>query len=74
MRWAEYVARMGDRRGAHRFLVRDLRERDHLKDLNRDWSIISKWILKKWGGSEDWIDLAQSRDRWRAVVDAVRNF
>ena len=26
-----------------------------------------------WGGSMDWIDLAQDRDRWRALVTAVMN-
>jgi hypothetical protein len=25
-------------------------------------------------GSIDWIDLAQERDRWRALVNAVMNF
>jgi hypothetical protein len=28
-----------------------------------DERIILKWILKKWGGGMDWIDLAQDRDR-----------
>jgi hypothetical protein len=32
---------MEDRRGAHRFSVRGLRERDHLEDLGRDWRITS---------------------------------
>jgi len=27
----------------------------------------------RWGGI-DWIDLAQGRDRWRSVVNAVMNF
>ena len=32
-----------------------------------------KWISKKWDGLMDWIDLAQDRERWRAVVNAVMN-
>ena len=27
-----------------------------------DGRIILKWILEKWNGSIDWIDLAQDRD------------
>jgi hypothetical protein len=26
------------------------------------------------GGGEDWMELAQVRDRWRALVGTVRNF
>jgi hypothetical protein len=46
-------------------------ERDHLEDLGVDGRIIVKLIFKKWDGSIDWIDLAQDRDRWRALVNAV---
>jgi hypothetical protein len=52
----------------------DLREGDHLGDPRVDRRIILKWIFKKWDGGTDCIDLAQDRDRWRAVVNAVTNF
>jgi hypothetical protein len=33
-----------------------------------------KWLLREIGwGSMDWIDLAQDRDQWRAVVNMVMN-
>ena len=47
-------------------------ERDDLDDLGVDWMIILKWI-KKWDGGMNWIDMAQDRDRWRALLDAVMN-
>jgi hypothetical protein len=50
----------------------DLRECDHLGDPGVDGRI-SKWIFKKWDGGMDWIELAQDRDRWGALVNAVMN-
>jgi hypothetical protein len=48
------------------------KERDHYEDQDvRGW-IILKWILLGWGG-RNWIDLAQDRDMWRALVDTVMN-
>ena len=38
-----------------------------------DGRIILKLIFEKWVGVIDWIDLAQDRDRWWAVVNAVMN-
>jgi hypothetical protein len=41
---------MGDRRGAYRILLEELRERDHLEDLGVDGMVLLKWMFKKWGG------------------------
>jgi hypothetical protein len=30
-------------------------------------------MFEKWDGGIDWIDLAEDRDRWRAVVNALMN-
>ena len=50
------------------------REGDHLEYPGVDGRIILKWIFERLdGGGTDWIDLAQDRDRWRAVVNAVMN-
>jgi hypothetical protein len=51
-----------------------MREGDYLGDPGVDGRIILKLIFKKWDGDMDWIELAQDRDRWRAVVNAVMNF
>ena len=47
MRWAGHVACMGARRGVHRVLVGNLRERDHLGDPGVDGRIILRWIFRK---------------------------
>jgi hypothetical protein len=44
-----------------------------LENLSVDGRIIVKRIFKKWNRVMDWIDVAQSRDRKRAVVDVVMN-
>jgi hypothetical protein len=44
-----------------------------LEDPSIDEVIILKCIFEKWDGGTDWIDVAQDRDRWRAVVNAAIN-
>jgi hypothetical protein len=73
MRWVGHVARMGEGGGVYRVLVRNLRERDHCRDPRVDGGIILRLIFRKWNGGMDWIELAQDRDRWRALVNAVMN-
>jgi hypothetical protein len=46
------------------------KERDHLEDQDVGGWTILKWILERWGGM-DWIDLAQDRDQWRALMNTV---
>jgi hypothetical protein len=74
LRWAGHVARMGERRGAYRALVGKPEERRPLGRPKRRWEDNIKTDLREvgWGGI-DWIDLAQDRDRWRALVNAVMN-
>jgi len=43
-----------------------------LGDPGVDGRIKLRWIFRKWDvGGMGWIDLAQDRDRWRALVTAV---
>jgi hypothetical protein len=44
------------------------------EDLDVDGRIILRWIFKKWDEGMDWVGVAQDRDRWRALVNAVMNF
>jgi hypothetical protein len=51
-----------------------LREKDHLGEPSSDGRIILRWIFTKWEGLCGWMELAQDRDRWRALVTKVMNF
>jgi hypothetical protein len=47
--------------------------KNHLGDPGADGMILLRWILRKWDGGMDWIDVTQDRDRWWAIVNTVRN-
>ena len=44
-----------------------------LKIPRRRWEDNIKMGLQEVGGGMEWIELAQDRDRWRALVNAVMN-
>jgi hypothetical protein len=62
-----------ERRGLYRFWWGNRMETDHLVDPRVEERIILKWVFRKWNGAMNWIDLAQNRDTWRALVNAVMN-
>ena len=74
MRWAGHVARLGEGRGMHRVLVVKPERKRPLGRPRRRWEDNINMDLKEVEGScGDWMELAQDRDRWRALVDTVRN-
>jgi hypothetical protein len=63
----------GDRRGAYSVLVRKPEGPRPLGKPRRRWEDNIKVDLQKVRWVVDWIDLAQDRDGWRALVNAVMN-
>jgi hypothetical protein len=43
-----------------------LKERDHWQDLVVDGRIVLKWVIKKYYGNVDRIDLALHKGKWQA--------
>ena len=73
MRRAGHVARMGERSGVCRVLVgKPEGKRPHGRPRRR-WKDNIKMDLEVGCWSVDWIELAQDRERWRALVTAVMN-
>jgi len=65
---------MGERRGIYKLLMGKPEGKRPLGRPRRRWQDNIKLDLQEVGcGGMDWIDLAQDRDRWRAVVNEVMN-
>jgi len=74
MRWAGHVARMGQVRGVYRILVGKPEGKRPLGRPRRRWEENIKMDLQEVGGGcGEWMELAQERDRWRALVSTVMN-
>jgi hypothetical protein len=75
MRWAKHVARMGEGSNVYSVLMGKPEGKRPLERQRRRWEDGIKMDLREigWGGDVEWIHLAQDRDRWRAVVNAVMN-
>jgi len=75
MRWTGHVARMGERRSVYRVLVGKPEGKRPLGRPRNRWEDDNiKMDLQEVGcGVMGWIELAQDRDTWRALVTAVMN-
>jgi len=74
MRWAGHVARMGEGRDVYKVLVGKPEGRRPLGRPRHRWEDNIGMDLREVGcGCVDWMELAQDRDRWRALVSAGMN-
>jgi hypothetical protein len=74
MRWAGYLARMGEGRGVYRSLLGRSEGKRPLGRPRRRWEDNIKMDLREIGIDEaNWIRLAQDRVQWRACVNTVMN-
>jgi hypothetical protein len=74
VRWEGHVARIGEGRGVYRVLMEKPEEKRPLGRPWRRWEDNLKIDLQEVVcGGIDWIEMAQDRDRWWALVNAVMN-
>jgi hypothetical protein len=74
MRWAGHVSRMGERRNAYRILVGKPEGKRPLGRSRHRWmDNIKMNLTERERDGMDWIDLAQDRNQWRALVNTVMN-
>ena len=72
---AGHVARMGEDRGVQRVSVGKPEGKRPLGRPRCRWEDNIKMDVQEVGGGRgDWMELAQDRDGWQALVGTVRNF
>jgi hypothetical protein len=66
---------MGEKRGVYWLLARKHAGKRPLGRPRHRWEVNNKMDVHEMGcGGMDWVDLAQDRERWQALVNAVMNF
>ena len=74
MRWAEHVARMEEGRGAFKILTGKPTGKRPLGRPRRRWEDNIRMDLEKIGfNAGNWVDSAQDRDYWKALVNTALN-
>jgi hypothetical protein len=75
MKWVGHVAYMAESRGLYMVLVGKPEVKRTLGRPRHRWEDNIKMLLQKVGcEGKDWIDLAQDKDSWQALMNAVMNF
>jgi len=65
---------MGEERGVHTVLMGKPEGKRPMGIPRRRWDVNIKMDLQEVGGGcGDWMELAQDRNRWRALVSTVMN-
>jgi hypothetical protein len=74
MKWAWHVARMGEKMNSYRIFVGKPKGKRPLgRPRRRTVDNIKRHLRETGWDSVDWIDVVQSRDQWRALVNTVVN-
>jgi hypothetical protein len=75
IKWVRHVVRLGERRDLYRVLLGKSEGKRPLGRPRRGREDNIKMDLQEVGGAHgDWMELAQDRDRLRALVGTVRDF
>lgn len=70
----DHASRMGNKKDVYVDLVGTSEGKRPLGRLKRSRRTLLKWIFKNWRlRGMNWIDVAQDKDRWRALVYVVMN-
>jgi hypothetical protein len=72
LRWAGHIAGIEEGRSAFKILTSKPARKRALRGPRRRWEDDIKMDLKEIGiNTRNWVDLAQDRDYWRALVNAA---